>query len=499
MRFLRRLGCVCVALLCVPAAAAQAAPVTLLGADGRARVVQDPFVPAAASPVPARAADARPPRARPAAPAGPTVRGELRRLLAAGAIDAPTHDADRALYDRAAGLRRTLTGARKVELGAVVTTLEAIARAGALTPSRLPALFATLERNVRWWTTGPLLAPGRRVAFAGSELVWQYYPGQGLQLQVLASFGKLNALWQGRTYDARLAHLLDELLALPAERAGGLAWEYYFTFDGGAPPWVSGLAQGTAVQALARAAIRLDRKETVLPVAQRALGIFEAPPPDGVRVPDGDGAHYLIYSFAPGLRVLNGFAQALIGLHDFAGYANDPRARGLFEAGERAARRETPTYDTGAWSLYSRGTVERESDLGYHRLLRDFLGGLCARTGQPAYCVTRDHLTFYLTQKPVVAIATTRVRGGRTQRLRFSLSKISRVGITVSRRGRVVLSRPAFVAARGRRFVEWAVPRRAGAYAVAVTAVDLAGNVGSAAGPVEVLAPKRRARAPGRP
>ena len=95
MGFLRRLGCACVALLCVPAAAAQAAPVTVLGADGRARVVQDPFVPTAAPLAPARGGTARLPRAKVAAPAGPTVRGELRRLLAAGAIDAPTHDAAR--------------------------------------------------------------------------------------------------------------------------------------------------------------------------------------------------------------------------------------------------------------------------------------------------------------------------------------------------------------------------------------------------------------------
>ena len=39
---------------------------------------------------------------------------------------------------------------------------------------------------------------------------------------------------------------------------------------------------------------------------------------------------------------------------------------------QRAAR-EVPAFDTGAWSLYSRGTVTHESDLGYHTLLRDFL------------------------------------------------------------------------------------------------------------------------------
>ena len=496
MRLLRRFGCVCVVSLCLPGAA-HAAPVVVLGHDGRARTIEDRFLPSAPD-LPVRGAPApTPPRA--AVSRRVTVPGELKRLLQAGAIDGPTHDAHRALYDRAAGLRRTLTGARRVELAAVVATLDRIAATGSLTVSRLPALFVTLDRNVRWWTTGPLLASGRRVSFAGSELVWQYYRGQGIQLQVLGSFGKLNGLWQGSAFDARLSRLLDELLALPAERAGGLAWEYYFSFNGGRPPWVSGLAQGTAVQALARAANRLGRQAEVLPVAQRALGIFEAPPPAGVRLADGDGAHYLIYSFAPRLRVLNGFAQAVIGLHDFASDTSDPRARALYESGERVLRRETPAHDTGAWSLYSRGSVTRESDLGYHRLVRDFLAGLCKRTGDPAYCGARDRFTGYLTQKPVVAVRTPRLRGGRIQALRFALSKISRVGITASRDGRVVLSRPAFLAARGTRFVEWAVPREAGVYDVRVTAVDLAGNVGSVTRPVEVLAPKKRKRGRGRP
>ena len=140
----------------------------------------------------------------------------------------------------------------------VLAAVEGIAARRQLTPSRLTPLWLTLQRNLEWWTTGPLLASGRRVEFQGSELVWQYYPGQGLQLQMLGNFGKLNGLW-GTRANARLAVMLDELLPLAAERAGGLAWEYYFTFGGGRPPWVSGLAQGTAVQALARAATRLRR------------------------------------------------------------------------------------------------------------------------------------------------------------------------------------------------------------------------------------------------
>ena len=488
------LRCACVALGCAigGAPAAHAAEVLELGADGRARVVQDRFVPDAPEPPapPAAAAAARAAAAR----KGPSVPAELRRLLAEGAIDPATHDAHRALYDRARSLEKKLQGARRIEMGAVRRTLDGVAARGLFTPSRLPSLFLTLSRNIRWWSTGPLLAPGRRLSFAGSELVWQYYRGEGIQLQVLASFGKLNGLWQGKTFDDRLADLLDELLALPTERAGGLAWEYHFTFNGGAPPWVSGLAQGTAVQALARAAIRLGRKEEVMPVALRALGIFERPPPQGVRVDDGDGAHYLIYSFAPRFRVLNGFAQAVIGLHDFAGYANDPRARALADAGDRVARREAPTFDTGAWSLYSRGSLTRESDLGYHKLVRDFLSGLCARTGAAPYCVTRDRFSRYLVQKPAVDVLTRRLRGGTSTKLRFRLSKISRVGVEVSRGGRLVLSRPAFLGARGSRFVGWDVPKAAGRYDVRITAVDLAGNVGNGAGAVEVLAPRRKAK-----
>ena len=127
----------------------------------------------------------------------------------------------------------------------VLAEVEGIAARRQLTPSRLHPLWLTIERNLEWWRTGPLLASGRRVEFEGSELVWQYYPGSGLQLQMLGNFGKLNGLWGSRE-NARLGVMVDELLLLAAERAGGLAWEYYFGLGGGKQPMVSGLAQGTA-------------------------------------------------------------------------------------------------------------------------------------------------------------------------------------------------------------------------------------------------------------
>src|SRR5438034_582858 len=82
-------------------------------------------------------------------------------------------------------------------------------------------------------------------------------------------------------------------LELAAERAGGLAWEYLFPFDGQRPPWASSLAQGTGLQAMARVATRVGRQADVMPILHRGLGIFQTSPPEGVMIPDGAGAHYL--------------------------------------------------------------------------------------------------------------------------------------------------------------------------------------------------------------
>ena len=228
-----------------------------------------------------------------------------------------------------------------------------------------------------------------------------------------------------------------------------------------------------------------------MPIALEGLTVFEQPPPVGVRVDVGDGAHYALYSFNSRLRVLNGFVQALNGLHDFGAYANDDRARQLFADGEREAQREVPRYDTGFWSLYSRMAVTRESNLGYHKLLRGFLGGLCERTTAPVYCDTEANFGAYLTEAPRLELITQRLRAGTRAPLRFRVSKISRVTVRVARGKKLVLQRGGLFS-HGARSVGWVIPRAKGDYTVRVTATDLAGNTGSVKGTVEVLKPKRR-------
>ncbi len=416
----------------------------------------------------------------------PTVRESLAQLLATGQIDAPTHDRHVASYDAAQQTLERLRGRRFTELKSVLATLDRLSEQRLLVPTRLPLLFRTLDVNRRWWLSGSLLGYGRRVELAGSELVWQSYPGHGLQIQWLGTFGKANALFTGKEdkYDARLPKLLDEARALATARAGGIAWESPFRFDRAAPPWVSAISAGTALQAYSRAAVRLARPD-YFQVARESLGVFRTPAPDGVRA----GDHLLIYSSWPQLRVLNSFVQALNGLHDFARLANDEEGRALFALAEARLRVELPRYDTGAWSLYS-GT--RESELAYHVLVRGFLDGLCERLqvshlADPAlYCATARNFTRYLRERPrVVLQRSPRPRVKRRAYVSFTLSKLSFVTLTVRRRGAVV-ARVTRRIGRGPHRFAWGPPRRSGSVSVTLRAVDVAGNAGVASGALTV-------------
>jgi hypothetical protein len=488
----------------------------VLGPGGDVNVRHEPGLPAAdpvaraaapadlRGPMPRatrRATGATVSRAR-GAQATPTVLTELARMRDAGLITPEDHDARRAAWNDARRFTKKLKGARRNEMRGVIKILQGIAARGALTPTRLPSLFQNLAANRRWWSEGPLLRAGARVSLEGSELIYQYFPGQGIQFHPLANFGKLNALWRLRAgdSDARMQRHYEELVGLRAERAGGIAWEYDFWFGGGAPPWVSGMAQGTAIQAIARTGQRLERivgqpgrKAEGATIAKAALGIFRTAPPEGVRKPIGSGVHYLLYSHSPRLYVINGFLQSLVGLYDYAQVSGDPEGAALFADGERRAREELPLYDTGAWSLYSRGSARSESSLSYHTLTRDFLDSLCDRLkDDPLYCSTETAFTAYLSQPPELLPLTDSVRGGTLAKLRFDLSKISRVAVRVTRGTRTVFLRSALTFGRGTPAVTWAVPRRAGTYAWAVTATDLAGNTATATAKLRVLKPRKR-------
>ena len=468
----------------VSAGDVHAARVVVLDHDGRASVQNDVAldVPALTPRVRAEPANTGGPEARPAGDR--TVRGELSRLFDRGLITRVAYRRYATSFNSALIAVKRLRGARAVELEAVVENLHNIAAAGLLTPSRLPALFLTLDRNRQWWRSGPLLSYGQRVEFAGSDIVWEYYPGQGIELQVLGSFGK--AQWfcaAGAKYAAKCQRMVAELIPLAANRAGGLVWEYYFTFDGGVPPWTSAMSQGTALQALADAYKALG-DPTYLDIGRRALRVFGVSPPLGVAVRTKLGMRFVQYSFASarGQDVLNGFLQSLIGLSDYAQASGDLAAARLFAAGDSEAQSEVPQFDTGAWSLYQPG---EEDSLEYHVLVTGFLQQLCGITKARVYCATASNFKRYLKTPPVLEVLTGRLRARVPAALRFHVSKISRVGITLVRNGRTVFQTSADFT-YGSHVFSLPVLGRAGRYTVRLDATDLAGNYSSTSRPLRV-------------
>ncbi len=432
-------------------------------------------------------------RAPAASAHGSSVTAAMQGLLRTAAISEATYHQDYSAYLAAKSSLGKLSGTRREELGAVLANVQAMAGAGELIPSRLPALFLTLERNRQWWTTGPLLNGETRVSFPGSRIVWEHYPGQGIEIQWLATFGEANGYFLSGHENANVRQLLAEVIPLATQRAGGIAWEYLFRFDGGAPPWTSGLSQGTALQVLARAWSRY-KEPADLAAAQQALGIFQAPPPQGVRVTTPAGALYAEYTYAPSDKILNGFIQSLVGLYDYTSITKDPLGLALFEAGDGEARAIVPRYDTGAWSLYDQFG---ESDLNYHELLTEFLQHLCERTskgppirqanapiaGDQVYCTTAEGFTADLRTPPVVSLLSKTLPAGARAGVQISLSKISTVKLTVQQGSTVVWTNSATVE-RGKPKLLWITPPKAGAFSVTITATDLAGNFSTTNGTI---------------
>jgi hypothetical protein len=306
-------------------------------------------------------------------------------------------------------------GVRRNELRASLNIVRGIAARGALAPDVMPMAFLTLERNADWWAThgppgnggspGEKGAQGRRckplripkkkrhkahasrLSFPGSAVVFQWYPGLGLQVQVNGTFAAINTLFAQNTEESRAQarDALDEMLTLASRRGGAITWDYLFPFGGASPPWTSGLSQATAI----RAYLKANRTG----VARSIAALFGVRAPLGVRVPLGrDGNWYALYSFAPGERVLNAHLNALIALHDLARVTGDPKIAALEREGALAAHRRIKRFDvSGVWSRYEDGGPP--ADLNYHVLNRDLAGALCRRTGEAAICKASDSFT----------------------------------------------------------------------------------------------------------
>jgi hypothetical protein len=303
------IGLLAAALLCA-GGQAQAASVIDVTSHG-VRVHDDPALNGpwwAAGPAPA-ATSSRPAAGASrflsvrTARAGDPVRKTVQQAFKAQAIDATTRDGYLRSWSAALGVYRRLGGQRRLELGYVIGTIRALAVQKRLS-GRLAPLFLMLDRNREWWSKAGAPASGARLRFGNSRVLFQYFPGEGLQIHPLGNFGQANGYYLGHR-DSDLRSLLEDLKKIAVNRGGFLTWEYYFAFGGGAPPWISAMAQGTAMQAYTRASQRLSDPD-LLQVARRARGAFEQSTPLGVVAKQGSEDWYALYSFGPRMNVLNG-------------------------------------------------------------------------------------------------------------------------------------------------------------------------------------------------
>ena len=366
--------------------------------------------------------------------------------------------------------------------------------AAQLTGPRLVPLWLTLERNRAYWSANASGPSTRRISFPGSQLVWQWFPGQGLQFHPLANFAKLNQLWASRNDDMTPAARRAARAARPARRRHGVG-----------------------------VLLRLRRRQAAVGLGPRPghghpvdhpRGPAHGPPGRGLpdrrrgarRVRDADARgrararprtapHYALYSFDPGLRVINGFMQALVGLYDLGRIGNDERARALFADGERAARRR-------AADVRHRRLVAVLARLGRARV-RPLLPPAPARVPEEHVHPHRGSrlLRHRAALRPVRARAAAAVarhhhaaRRHRGQAEAAAVEDLARRAAREARPARSSRSAPRSWSATARRSCAGRSRARRASTTCELTAVDLAGNVGTAAGTLEVLKPKKRKR-----
>lgn len=421
-----------------------------------------------------------------------TPEASVRRSWLHRKIDEKTADRHRATLEAAREAARSLGGARGRAMRNALRDVERLAAAGMLTSDRLHPVLETLRRNTDWWTRRG--APvGKDVSRNTDPMTLRHIAGHGLVLHQLASWGRVNSLARNcldpqlPCDEERVRSAVDRLVSFGVVRDGVLRFESTFSFGGAAAPWISGMTQGTAVQALTRAAQILD-DPSYLDTARQALEAFAHRPPLGVSIPVGEhgGRHFLMYSTKPGLRVLNGHLRAIRGLRDLALRGDSGKALALYRRGEKGARNILKATDTGAWSLYSRGGAE--SSVHYHDLTTDFLADLCKDDAGQRYCAARKRFRRYMWERTRIGLHVSHRPRARSQAgIKVWISKVSDVRITVkTASGKTVFSRRGRLERGSHRF--GFVPRRHGKHDVRVTAVGPGGaKAGVETGTILVL------------
>jgi D-glucuronyl C5-epimerase C-terminus len=392
----------------------------------------------------------------------------IARAQAAGRIDGAEAADYRNAAAGAANVLPKLPSSRYRNLAAVVHQVAGFWK-GYDSP-RGRTLFDMLAFNTKWFASHWDQKAGTDVVDYSDGTWYRAFPGIGFQFHPLENFGKLNN-FVAQKNTARAEQLAQALLARSVLRFGGLAWEYYFRFEGGRPPWISGMAQAVAAQALSRAGTLLA-DPSLTAAAQR---VYKTVPSLTRSVPAGPWIR--LYAFNND-TVLNAQLQTIVSLQDYATQTKDPAAAALASQLQAAAVAMLPRFDTGYWSLYSLGGGE--APLDYHKYVVRLLTMLAKRTADPTLALYGQRFSNDLRQPPAVKQGA--APGAIYPWPQDGYRDYARYAFWVSKRSTVRLREVANVAkpvvvARGWHTLIWSPGRlQPGTYTPTLRAVDVVGN-----------------------
>jgi D-glucuronyl C5-epimerase C-terminus len=393
----------------------------------------------------------------------------IDRAVAAGRIDGGEASDYRNAAAGAANVLPKLPSSRYRNLVAVLHQVAGFWK-GYDSP-RGRTLFDMLAFNTKWFASHWDRPAGTDVVDYSDGTWYRSFPGIGFQFHPLENFGRLNN-FVAQKNTARVQQLADALMARSVARAGGLAWEYYFRFEGGRPPWISGMAQAVAAQALSRAGTLLA-DPTLTSASQR---VYRTVPTLTRAVSTGPWIR--IYAFNDE-TVLNAQLQTIVSLQDYATQTNDQAAAALAARLQTAADGLLPKFDTGYWSLYS--LAGAEAPLNYHQYVVRLLTILSKRTQDPTLTLYAKRFGDDLQEPPVVKLGAP--PGVIYPWPQDGYRDYARFVVWVSKRSTLRLEdapnagKPVVVS-RGWHMLIWSPGRiQPGTYTPALRAVDVVGNV----------------------
>ncbi len=346
--------------------------------------------------------------------------------------------------------RNAGAGERRANIRAVRLYATTLARRRGLTTQRLEPVLLSVK------ATSTILGSRRRMPrheqelrLPGEPLVFTFYRGRGVQFQPFETFKLGVSYLNGATPRVGAARrVADRMLELSSTAGGTTSWEFYFPFGGPATPWRSSIAQALGLRLYSRMAQHVPEAErpkyleTADAIVRSHARTTRA---RGVATTQGSGSFYVMYSFNPRQRILNGHLESLLNLYRYASETGSVEAMEAYRRGYAALAPMMRRFDRGDWSNYQLG---QEADREYHAFVTDQLMYLARETRDPMFIDYARRFRIYLEEPAGLGVRVVLLpslvlpRGDRYRDsipVRFELNKSARVTLIISdRRGREV-------------------------------------------------------------